>query len=250
LGLIVTTIFGALGRILSLRLYLFSFLLDIKNVQLQKQLIASFTTRSIGMVSSNSILSLTTLIPILFISNTYGANNLGQFSLVMSTIFLPSGLIGSAVGSVFYQRSAKLWNSNLFIDVKLLWKDTIFKLLIFALPTYLIIFFISPWIYPLIFGSNWQIAGETAQTMTIAAFFSFLAGPMDKISLVVGRGSYLPIIHFLRLLIISVSVVIAIYIELNYIHFTTLLSLSLSLIYGLDLYLGRFYLIEKHSKYE
>ncbi len=248
LGLILTTVFSAVGRLIYLHRYVSSFLSNVRDIDNNKRLVKIFAKRSIGLVSSNTILSISGLLPLIVISKQYGANNLGQFSLVMSTIFLPSGLIGSAVGNVFYQRTAKLWNNKEFDSLKKIWKDTIIKLLMFAIPTYTIIYLISSWIYPLIFGDQWKVSGEIAQFMTIAAFFSFLAGPIDRISLVLGIGFYLPAIHLFRLItIISVSA-LAIFESLDYLTFIIILSIGLSFVYITDILLGRFYFVEKYTK--
>lgn len=248
LGLILTTAFSAVGRLIYLRDYISSFISNIKNISSDKILVKIFAKRSIGLVSSNTILSISGLLPLIIISKQYGANNLGQFSLVMSTIFLPSGLIGSAVGNVFYQRTAKLWNSKDSDGLKKIWKDTILKLLLFAIPTYAVIYLISPWVYPLVFGDQWKLSGEIAQLMTIAAFFSFLAGPIDRISLVLGIGFYLPAIHLLRLAVIAVVSFLTIFESLNYLTFIIILSIGLSSVYILDILSGRFYFIARYTK--
>src|SRR5690606_4627856 len=109
--------------------------LNIKKIKINKELIKKYKGRAKGMVISNTILTFSGLLPILFISKQYGATSLGQFSLVMATIFLPSGLVGAAVGNVFYQRSANLWNTGSYIELKNLWQDTLIKLIFFAIPT-------------------------------------------------------------------------------------------------------------------
>ncbi|MEZ2691702.1 lipopolysaccharide biosynthesis protein [Psychrobacter faecalis] len=248
LGLILTTVFGSIGRIISLRGYFLSFISNIKKINIDKKLLNVYRGRAKGMVLSNTILSFSSLLPMFFISKQFGANTLGQFSLVMATVFLPSGLIGSAVGNVFYQRSAQLWNLKNFIGLKYLWTETLVKLILFGLPIYLIIFLVSSRAYPFVFGNQWLQAGEVAKLMSIAAFFSFLAGPLDRMSLVLGIGYYLPLIHFCRVLMI-ISVMALVYIlNLEYIDFILIFSIGMSLIYFFDIILCRFYFLQKWTE--
>lgn len=250
IGLILTTLFGAIGKIIALRRYFLLFFHNIRSVSINTSLINNYIARSKGMVASNTILSFSALLPMFFISKQYGAEFLGQFSLVIATVFIPSGLIGSAVGSVFYQRSARLWNVKAYFELKKLWLETVTKLLIFAIPTYLIIYLISKWAYPFIFGQIWLEAGKIAQLMSLAAFFSFLAGPLDKLSLVLSVAYYLPAIHIVRLLLISLIIFFAYFLKLNEIDFILVFSIGMSLIYLVDIVLCRFYLLNRQAEYE
>lgn len=250
LGLILTTIFGAIGRLVTLRQYVILFFTNIKKITINKELIKSYKGRSGGMVFSNTILSFSGLLPMLFISKQYGVTTLGQFSLVMATVFLPSGLIAKAVGNVFYQRSAQLWNTRNHIELKKLWKDTLIKILIFAIPTYSIIYLISPWAYPFIFGNIWLQAGEIAQVMSLAAFFSFLAGPLDRISLVLGIGYYLPLMHIIRLIMICSAIISVFILDIKAVDFILIFSIGMSLIYIFDIVLCRFYFLRRSFQNE
>ena len=250
LGLILTTVFGGIGKLITLRKYLTSFIsnINIRTALINKSFITIYKNRSIGMIFSNSILAITSLLPILFITKHYGTETLGQFALVLSTIFLPSGLIGQAVGNVFYQRSATIWNNRDYQALTLLWKETIFKLLIFALPSYIFLYFISPIVYPFIFGAQWQQAGQFAALMSLAAFFSFLAGPVDRLSLVLDISYYLPLIHVIRFIIVFLVIFISYTLNLIVTDFILSYSIGMSLVYVLDITLTRFFYMKRKSR--
>lgn len=245
IGLILTTIAGSVAKLISLRKYVCFFLYSYKEIKINKYLISIYKARSIGMIVSNTILTCSGLLPILFISKQYNTDILGQFSLVMATVFLPSGLIGRAVGNVFYQRSAKLWNMNDFEGFKEIWTETFIKLLVFALPIYLFIYFVSSWAYPFAFGEQWLVAGKIAELMSIAAFFSFLAGPLDRMSLVLGIGFYLPLIHFFRLIVVLLGIYLAVFFDFKSYEFFLFYSSSMAFIYMIDIIVSRFYLLNR-----
>lgn len=149
-----------------------------------------------SMVFSHLMLACTSAIPPLYIAHAYGAQTLGQFALVISTIFLPSSLIGNAIGQVYYQRAAERWaRGESFID---LWYSTVKLLLYISLPLYLGIALVSPSVFPFIFGRAWADAGQYAALMAIGAAFSFLTSPLDRACLVVGAWQYVPLWHTAR----------------------------------------------------
>lgn len=241
LALIFTTAFGALGKILAVRQYiLFKNPNEIESIT--RELLKLYRGRAIGMIVANTLLACSGLIPLYIIGSMYGSVTLGQFSLVMATIFLPSGLIGSAVGNVFYQRAGLLWNEQNIVGLKRLWGHTFVKLALIALPIYVGAFFIAPWAYPFVFGSSWVDAGTYASIMSLAAFFSFLAGPFDRLSLVLGFSYYLPLIHTLRLVMIGALSIIVVKFDYMVVEFIVGYVVAMSCVYSLDLVLCRFFL--------
>lgn len=249
LGLILSTMFGAMGKLIILRNYIINFFLNIKSAQFKKNIFDKYKGRANGLIFSGVILSISTLIPTYYIGK-YDMGMLGQYSLVLATVFIPSGLIGSAVGSVFYQRAGVLSNENDFEGLKSLWRETLIKLLYFASPVYLFIYFVSPWVYPVLFGDEWVVAGNLAQIVSISAFFSFLAGPLDKMSLALGVGYYLPLIHIIRMMIIMLIVLLSYAFSLSITSFIIIISMGISCVYLIDILACRFYLLGSKLNHE
>ena len=240
-GLILTSAFGALGKISVLRKYTSSPSRGI-NPEISLDLIKIYRSRAVGMILANTMLTFSGLIPLYLISSMYGAVTLGQFSLVMATIFLPSGLIGSAVGNVFYQRAGVYYNEQELGSLKKLWSETIMRLMLFALPVYIFAFYVSPWAYPFVFGEAWGDAGKYAQIMSVAAFFSFIAGPVDRLSLVLGLAYYLPIIHMIRLTLIICFAIFTINYGYSAIYYIFGYSMVMMAVYILDISICRYML--------
>jgi O-antigen/teichoic acid export membrane protein len=127
-------------------------------------------------------------IPQVAIARLYGADALGQFALVMATVFLPSGILGNAIGQVYYQRAAKQWaEGSMFLT---LWRDMVRKLLMIGVPVFATVALLSEVAYPLVFGEQWRLAGEFGTWMATAAFVSFVSSPMDRTCLIVGAAYY------------------------------------------------------------
>ncbi|MDP1334928.1 hypothetical protein Q6252_27990, partial [Klebsiella pneumoniae] len=96
--LILTSLSSAVGKIFALKAYLIK-LLSLKAALISKEDSPRirFAKSANSMVVSHLFLTVSGSLPILFISYQYGVEKLGQFTMVMATIFLPSGLIGVAI---------------------------------------------------------------------------------------------------------------------------------------------------------
>ncbi len=185
-----------------------------------------------SLILSHVMLSITTLFPLIFIAKNYGSHTLGQFALVISTVYLPSGLVGRAIGQVYYQRAAENWNNGKnFID---LWHLTAKKLILIGLLPYAMLAILAPVVYPLIFGSNWAEAGEFARLVAVSGFFSFISSPLDRACLVVGAWWYMPSWHMARAVTTGLVVSVTSHYGLNVMDFVSLLVAQMTILYIVD----------------
>lgn len=162
-----------------------------------------YQRQSASMVLSHILSTLTGLVPVVVMANLYGSSVLGQYALVMATVFLPAGLVGTAIGQVYYQRAAADYARHVLMLP--LWRSTASKLAIIGAPLYALIAMLSPFAYPLLFGEAWGMAGNIAPLIAINAFFSFVSAPMDRTSLIVGAWWYLPVWHAVRVITVVLT---------------------------------------------
>jgi teichuronic acid exporter len=175
-------------------------------------------------------------IPQVAIARLYGADVLGQFALVMATVFLPSGLLGTAIGQVYYQRAAKQWAEG--AGVSTLWRDMVHKLLMIGVPVYVAVALLSEVAYPFVFGGHWHLAGEFAKWMAIAAFVTFVSSPMDRTCLIVGAASYSILWSVYRLLSTLVLVWLAAVLGFSPLSFVIAFVAQMCLALGIDLWMS------------
>lgn len=190
-----------------------------------------------SLVGSHMLATVTGAAPLLYLSHAYGSDPLGQFALVMSTIFLPASLLGAAVGQVYYQRAAADWAAGRTIHG--LWKSTLDKLCRYGLPTYLGIALISPWAYPWIFGGQWQASGELARYLAISGFFSLISSPMDRTCLIVGAWRYPLLWHTGRMVTTLLVIVWAHVTAQPLTNFVQALVAQMASLYIVDLFANR-----------
>lgn len=247
IGLVLTTFFSAFGKILYMRRRLIElFSLKVEAVPQQEHPRSLHAKGANAMVLSHVFLTISSAAPIFFISYQYGVQTLGQFTMVMATIFLPSGLLGVAIGQVFYQRAAQYFQTEQ--DINHLWWGTVKKLVFFGFPIYALAIILSGYIYPLILGSQWEIAGKYAQIFSVAAFFSFISTPLDRVSLILRVNAYLPIMHLLRMIATGITMLLAVYCDLSFVGYLVLLTCQMSLLYLMDMVCGKVFINRRHFR--
>lgn len=196
--------------------------------------IANSLRRLAGSTSVSNLISLFSgIAPIVFIADRYGSNALGQYGLVVSTLYLPSTLLGQAIGQVYYQRASGLRCEDPAFTA--LFVKTSLYLAKISVPVYALIAIVAPFAYPLVFGADWGSAGEMARWLCIAAATSFLSSPLDRTSLIVGAWWYLSAWHAMRAAMTAGCLFLSEVYALPLESFVLLLSLQNALAYGIDL---------------
>lgn len=190
------------------------------------------TSTVLAHVLSTSAIAL----PQVAIARLYGADMLGQFALVIATIFLPTGLLGVAIGHVYYQRAARTWAEGApFFS---LWREMALKLLMIGVPVYALVALLSKVAYPFVFGDQWDVAGEFATWMAAAALVSFISTPMDRTCLIVGAGTYLILWSLCRLVSTVVVVWLAAALEFSPSSFVMAVVIQMCVVLAMDLWMS------------
>ena len=124
-----------------------------------------------SLIFSHLMLSVTAVIPLTYIAFEWSEAEVGYFSLVLSTLALPTALFGHAMGQVFYQQSLNQFAQNKSFDRLLL--SNLKLLLLLGVPCFSLVYFFGQFMYALVFGAQWEEAGKIASFYTIAASFIF-----------------------------------------------------------------------------
>ena len=189
---------------------------------------------SAGLIYSHVLLSISMLLPAVYIVRHYGSDDLGQYALVSQALALPGSIIGRPINTVFYQRSAEMWSAGR--SYKSLFLNTINKIIYISVPVFGLIAALSPLFFPLIFGGSWVKAGSFAVILSIGHFFSFINSPMDRGSHVVNAWWHYPCWQTVRLVTIGTVFSIASYFSLQIESFLWLLSAQMAVVALYDVY--------------
>lgn len=123
-------------------------------------------------------------LPILMLALYFGPVSAGFYALGRTVVSIPSALLGKAVGDVFYPRISAAANRE--EDVYPLVKKATLLLALAGILPFSLIILAGPWLFSVVFGNEWLIAGEYARWLSVWMFFMFINAPAVKATPVIG----------------------------------------------------------------
>lgn len=113
--------------------------------------------------------------PILFMV-FFGPVVVGLYALAHRVLTLPMVLVGGAIGQVFFAHAAKSYREDKLAQLVI---EIHTKLSHIGLPAALMLFFIAPDFFSIVFGDEWRQAGELARWMSPWLYFQFVSSPLS-----------------------------------------------------------------------
>ncbi|MEB9945315.1 oligosaccharide flippase family protein [Bacillus cereus] len=141
------------------------------------------------------------------ISIFYGSAVLGLYSFAWKVLRAPLAVIGSAVGQVYLNRASQYYNDKQAI--KPLMNKIIFRLLLVALPLFLILGLEGDVIFSFVFGQSWKEAGSYVQILSPWLFFNFMSSPIVQTFVVLNKQRNALVYSFIQT-VMTISTIIAI----------------------------------------
>jgi O-antigen/teichoic acid export membrane protein len=121
----------------------------------------------------------------LLISAIFSLVTLGFYSLVQRVLLMPSLLIGSSIGQVFYQEA--MLEKQETGSVIVIFKKTLKKLILIGVPAFSFFFLIVEELFVIVFGEEWRVAGEYAAIVTPLFFVRFIVSVFTLIPIIYER---------------------------------------------------------------
>jgi O-antigen/teichoic acid export membrane protein len=150
---------------------------------------------------SNLIEQISAELPIILITVFYGASVGGWFLIIHRILAIPLVLIGASIESVFLAEASSLAHKNPK-QVKVLFIKTIKSLILIIFPILCIVSSLSPWLVPIVFGSDWAAAGTHLPILAIMYFFQFITFPVGSIVVISEKHTLQLVREVLRILLI------------------------------------------------
>ncbi|HBS51470.1 MAG TPA: hypothetical protein DEA62_00520 [Coxiellaceae bacterium] len=131
---------------------------------------------------SGLIESFAAQMPIFFLTAFFGKGVAGFYSLAQRVTRVPVSVISTAVGDVFRQKASSEYAIRgecraIFIKVFL-------SLTALAIVPCITFFFIAPYLFNLVFGAGWKVAGEYARILTGILFLQFIVSPLSNMFII------------------------------------------------------------------
>lgn len=162
--------------------------------------------------------------PVLFIAATYGATTGGQFGLAITVVSLPIGLLGSSVAQALYGEAARIGMNDPARLLQLA-KATQTRLFIMALGPAGILFAFGPSLFRIVFGSDWEVAGNFVSILSIYLLFQFTSAPMMQMMNLLDAQRLFLVINMFRAAGVAGLIVVATHLGLSDMQFVTAFSL-------------------------
>lgn len=105
---------------------------------------------------------------------------LGQFQLAWNIMQVPVGLIAGAVGQVFLKKLSDTAPGRM----RALVADTYRRAALAALIPFVLLYILAPWLFPFVFGAQWDQAGDFARALTPWLFMTVLTSPVSNLFVV------------------------------------------------------------------
>lgn len=105
-------------------------------------------------------------LPVIVLTSLYGAAAAGQYSIAVLALGAPVTLLGQSVYEVFYPRITRAVQGGQENPRRIIGKTTFVLLLVSVIPFGAIALF-GGWIFPFVFGAEWERAGEFSQWVAL-----------------------------------------------------------------------------------
>ena len=124
-----------------------------------------------------------TTLPIFILSIYFDSTILGYYSLAFMVSTLPLGLIGNAIGQVFFQKAAEAKNISQTKLTETVEK-TIKPLIFLSLFPTIVLALIGPVLFGVIFGNGWQESGTYVRYLSFWICVVFISAPFSTLIII------------------------------------------------------------------
>lgn len=144
--------------------------------------------RQYPLVSMPSALldTLTQQLPVLCFARFYDTMAAGYFNLGVRVLSAPASIVSASIAQIYFQRISDCVRNNPGETLHEV-VSTAKKLAALALLIFFPFFFFGEWIFGLVFGKVWILAGGYSEILVLSIFIKFIVSPLSTIFIVVEK---------------------------------------------------------------
>ena len=134
---------------------------------------------TVWTMPSSLVNSMSQFLPDLLINRFFGPALLGQYALAVRMLNMPIAFLSASIQDFFRQQASAEFNDRGHCRSSF-WRFTALTLagaLLFILPVIVLI----PYIFPLVFGSQWTEAGTLIQAVAFLTIVRFISSPISYV---------------------------------------------------------------------
>lgn len=198
-------------------------------------------------IPSQFLLNLSSKAPLLYFAWHFGADTTGQIGLATMMLSLPISLIGYTTGKAYYAEIATI-GKRMPEKIFKITKNVAQKLFLFSTIPFLVILFLGPLIFEIVFGVKWHEAGIFASILSPYLLAQFIYGPISEgILSVFEKQSWVFIIELIRTTFVFIFFAISYFLDLGSEKTLLLYSIALTMHYAISTYI-LFFIINKEKE--
>jgi len=123
-------------------------------------------------------------IPPLMFAALFSPAIAGFYAIAHRVLALPTGLIGGAIGNVFFSNAAEDYRKG---QLQPLFENVLDKLVMISIPIMVLLIFAGPTLFEFVFGTDWKQAGIFAQWMAVWIGMVFISSPLSVLFSIVEK---------------------------------------------------------------
>lgn len=128
---------------------------------------------------SHVLLMLSMQGPGLFSAQLFGMETAGQLGLALTALALPLSLVGTTMANAYFAEISAIGRKNP-ASVLAITRSVTKRLIVLSLPAALMLMAFGPWIFSIVFGERWEMAGQFARILSIYLVFQFISSPLGN----------------------------------------------------------------------
>lgn len=167
--------------------------------------------------------------PIFILSYMFGIEVVGWYTLAYQVLIAPLSLIAGSISQVLYGEIAEKLKSKPQ-DILLIFKDTTKKILYISVPCVLIISLCAPFVFPIVFGNVWKMAGFYCLPLIFVIVPQVVLTPTSKLDLY-GCNDWKFYLEILRIGLIMIGFGIGIWLQTDPFYTLLIYGFFVSLFY-------------------
>lgn len=142
--------------------------------------------RDFPLVTTWSVLinSLSVQLPVILVATFFGAGPAGLFALGFRVLQMPLRFLGSSISQVYFSMASKAHYARTLPEVTV---RVYTALVAFSFPTFVLMAYVSPALFRLVFGLSWQDAGVYTQFLMPWIAMTFITAPLSVLVSVLQR---------------------------------------------------------------
>lgn len=179
--------------------------------------------------------------PVFLLALFFTSRDAGFFALALRIVSAPVSLVSISIGDVFRQEASEAYTKN--GNCHDIFMNTFKKLMIIAIPGFIIGFIVVKLMFVSVFGEKWALAGQYSEIMFVMFFLQFTLSPLSSMFIIAEKQN----IDMRANIILFVMCILAFSLAKVYFDSFLLAIFFYSIVYSLK-YIVQFSFSLKYSK--